>query len=365
VSRTGFAFATLLALGALDATGYGVMAPVAPELARETDAGPGVIGALVTCFALGQLVGYPLFGELQRRRGATRVLTVALVLIAVGDAAFLAGGGLAVYFPARALQGIGAGGMWIGVVFGMMERFPGEEYRRVTALLGAYSLGGVAGPALGAVGGIRGPFAVHLGLVVAAGAALAVLRLPSDKGELGSDRGVLRSRGFLLACAGVALVALALGTLEGPLPLHFGTRLSQGEIGLLFVFTAVLVLVATVLAGRARPQPMLALSLVLLPAGIAVAGATDGVWLWVIAVSITAVGFGAGQAGALGLLLAAVGVARIVLAMVVWSLAWGTGYLAGPAVSGAVAETLGFGAVWIVPAVAAAATVGVWLARSR
>ena len=44
---------------------------------------------------------------------------------------------------------------------------------------------------------------------------------------------------------------------------------------------------------------------------------------------------------------------RIVLAMVVWSQLWAFGYLIGPATAGAVADTLGFGAVGLVPLAAA------------
>jgi hypothetical protein len=39
--------------------------------------------------------------------------------------------------------------------------------------------------------------------------------------------------------------------------------------------------------------------------------------------------------------------------MVVWSQVWAVGYLAGPAVAGGVAESLGFGAIGIVPLAAA------------
>jgi MFS family permease len=365
VTGARFAFIGLLTLGAIDATGYGVMAPVVPKISDATGAGPGVIGALVTCFAVGQLVAYPLFGELQRRRGATPVLALALALVVAGDIAFIAGDGLAVYFPARTVQGVGAGGLWIGVVFALMERFPGEEYSRLTALLGAYSFGGLAGPAIAAVGGIRGPFALHLGLVLAGGALLVALGAPHERPRFESDRATLRAPGFLLACAGVALVAVAYGALEGPLPLHFGTKLSQAEIALLFVLASVLLGVTSIAAGRTRPEPMLALAIVLLPASIALAGAVESIPLWLLAVAAAGAGFGTGSAGALGVLLNAVGVERIVLAMVVWSIAFGGGYVAGPVVAGGVAETLGFGAIGLVPAVGSAITAAVWLAGSR
>jgi len=65
------------------------------------------------------------------------------------------------------------------------------------------------------------------------------------------------------------------------------------------------------------------------------------------------IGLGAGEAGSIGILLETTGTDRIVLAMVVWSQLWAFGYLVGPAAAGGVAEALGFGAVGIVPLVAA------------
>jgi MFS family permease len=360
------AYVVLLALGALDAAGYGIIAPVAPEISERTGAGPGVIGVLVTCFALGQLLGYPLAGALVRRRHATAVLAVSLALVALGDLGFVLGDGLAAWFPARAVMGVGAGGLWIGVVFGLMERYPGQEYRRLTGLLGAYAIGGIAGPALGAVGGIPGPFLLHLGLALAAGLALLWIGAPRERPRFESDAAVLRSPGFLLASTGVLLIALSLGTLEGALPLHFGELMSQREIAGLFVAASLVVGAASVGAGWAPPRAALAVSVVLLPAGLGLAGAADQVWIWIFAVLVVALGFGVGEAGALGILLESVGVARIVLAMVVWSQAWAIGYLIGPAAAGGVAEALGFEAVGIVP-LAAAAAVGfsfLWVPRS-
>lgn len=355
------AYLALLGLGALDAAGYGVIAPVVPEIAERTGAGPGVMGLLVTTFGLGQLAGYPLAGIGIRRLGAAPVLAVSLVLTGAGAVGFVLGGGLAAWFPARAVQGVAAGGLWMGVVFAVLERWPGEEYRRLTAVLASYSVGGVAGPALGAVGGVGGPFLAHLGLVLAGAAALALARAPADRPRFASDRSALATPGFALASAGVLLVALAVGVLEGPLPLHFGTRLDQREIAGLYVSASVVVGLAALAAGRLHPRPALAAATVLIPAGVAGAGAAESPALWAIGVAVAAVGFGVGEAGALGVLLHSVGAPRIVLAMVVWSQVWAVGYLAGPALGGGVAEGLGFAAVGLVPLAAATAVVAAFV----
>ena len=355
------AYFVLLALGALDAAGYSIIAPVAPEIEEATGAGPAVIGALVASFAIGQALGYPLSGRGIERRHALFVLGVSLALVVIGDLGFVFGEGLAVWFPARLVQGIGAGGLWMGLAFAVIERFPGQEFQRLTGVLAAYGAGAVAGPAMGAAGGIRTPFLIHLVLVALLGLALTRVGEPRERVAFSSDRTVLRNPGFLLASAAILLVALALGTFDGPLPLHFAEELAQAEIAALYVVAAVIAAVCATLAGRLPPRPTLAVATVLIPAALALAGLAETVPLWVVAAVLAGVGLGLGEAGALGVLLTAIGVERIVLAMVVWSQVWALGYLAGPAAAGGVAEVLGFGAVGLVPGLAALLVAGAFV----
>jgi MFS family permease len=349
------AYLVLLGLAALDAAGYSVIAPVVPAIGETTGAGPGTVGALVACFALGQLVGYPIAGRAIAVRPSSWVLGGSLLLITLGDLGFVFGDSLAVFFPARFLQGIGAGGLWMGVVFGVLERYPGEEYRRLAGVLGSYSVGAVAGSAIAIVGGIRGPFALHLVLVVAAGVVVLAIGAPRERPMFGSDRAVLRTHGFRVSAAAVLLVATAVGSLDGPLPLHFAERLSQLSIAVLYTGISFLVAASAAVAGRTTPSRALVWALLTLPLGIALAGATSSVGLWLVAGTLVAIGFGAGEAGALGRLLETTGTDRIVLAMVVWSQLWAAGYLAGPALSGLLAEAFGYGALGLVPVAGAVA----------
>jgi MFS family permease len=343
------AYVVLLALAALDSAGYSIIAPVVPAIGMATGSGPGVMGALVASFAIGQMVGYPIAGRGIQRRHAVAVLAASLTLGPVGDIGFIAGSGLGVYFPARLLQGIGAGGLWIGTAFAVIERFPGEEYRRLSGLTAIYGIGAIAGPAIGGAGGIRTPFAIHLGLVAAAGLALVLLGAPRDRAHFTSDRRALRSPGFWVASAGILLVALTLGTFDGPLPLHFAEHLSQARIAALYVVSALVGAACAALAGSLPPRPVLWVSAVLMPGAIALAGLSESVPIWIAVAVLAGVGVGAGEAGSLGVLLEAIGVERIVLAMVVWSQVWAVGYLAGPAAGGGVAEALGYGAIGLVP----------------
>jgi MFS family permease len=353
-------------MGALDAAGYSVIAPVVPAIADETGAGPGVMGALVATFAVGMAIGFVLGGQGVQRRHASFVLVGSILLMVAGSLGFVFGDGrLPVYFSGRLLMGIGSGGLWMGITFATLERFRGQEYERLAGVLAAYSVGGIAGAALGAVGGVRGPFLLYLLLSLSALGAVQMLGRPRERAVFRSDRAALRSPGFLLSCAGICLVALALGTIEGPLPLHFSTLLSQREISGLYVGIALLVGTSAALTGRFPPRPALAVATALIVSGIALAGIGDSVPIWLLGGAIAGIGFGIGESGSLGILLEAIGTERMVLAMVVWSQLWAVGYLAGPAAGGGVAEAFGFGAIGFVPAAAALLVLAGFLAPTR
>jgi MFS family permease len=336
-------------LAALDAAGYGMLAPILPEIGERTGTGPGVAGALVACFALAQVVGYPLYGLVAQRSGSWTVLAASLVVLVVGDAGFVFGDGLAVWFGSRFLAGLGAAGLWIGVTFAILELWPQSAYRRMTGVFAAYSVGSIAGPAIAAVGGIRGPFALHALVTLAAFAPLVALRAGRARVHFGADRSVLRTRVFGIAAAGIVLVSLAIGTIDGPLPLHFSERLGQAEIAALYVLAAIVVAAGSALAGRFSPGNALWAGAVLSPVGIAVVGITGTVPPWVAGLIVAAAGFGLAEAGALGFLLETVERERILTAWVIWSQLWAIGYLAGPAVAGLVAEAWGFAVIGAVP----------------
>ena len=343
----------LLGLGALDAAGYSVIVPVTPAIAATTGAGPALIGALVASFPAAMLVGYSVAGQAVRRRRPTVVLAGALALLALGSLGFVLGTGLPAYFAARLVMGLGSGGLWIAVTFATLERFPGREYQGMSRLYAAYSVGGLVGPALGAIGGVRGPFLAYLALVLLPLPLVVAVGTPPRRRQFEPDRGVLRLPGFWLACAGVLFAILALGMVEGVLPLHVAGRLDQAQIGWLYVGLALLLAVSAVVAGRLAPRRAVAASVALVLAGVAMAGLSGTVPLFVVGLALAGVGMGMGETGSTGVLLEAVAPERIVTAMVLWSAIGVAGYLAGPAVGGAVAEALGFQAVVLVPLAAA------------
>lgn len=349
------ALPVLLAIGAIDAAGYSVIAPVLPELEEATGAGPAVLGLLVATLSLTMLLGLPLAGVLVRRVSAQVVLALGLAIVAIGTLGMIVGESLAAYFPARAVTGVGAGGVWLGVVLATLERWPGEAYVCMSRIVAAYSVGSVLGLALGAIGGVRGPFVAYLCFVTAAiPAVLLLLGQPAREAQLGSERGALRLPGFVLSTAVVLFAWVGFGVLEGVLPLLFGDRLDQATIAAILVCTSLVIAASAALAARFRPLSVIYVAAPLAIAGVALAGAVDNVVLWAVALAAIGAGLGACTTGSIGILLETVGRDRIVLPMVVWSQAGILGYLLGPALGGLVADALGYGAIGLVPLVFAA-----------
>jgi MFS family permease len=351
----------LLALGAVDAAGYSVIVPVAPVIAHSTGAGPGMVGLLVASFPAGMLVGFWLAGRRVQRRGVRGALVISLLVVALGSFGFVIGDSLAVYFASRFVMGLGSGGLWIGVTFDTLERWPGQEYLCMSRILAAYSIGGLVGPALGAIGGVSAPFAAYLVLVVAVIPAVLLAPAPVERRTFSSDPAALRAPGFSLAVAAILFAVLALGIVEGVLPLHFASRLTQAEIGALYVGLALVAASSAAAAGSQRPRPMIFGAVVLAVAGITLAGAVADVPRWLLALLLAAVGVGIGNTGSLGVLVQSVSVDRIVTAMVVWSQLGIVGYLIGPVLGGAIADEVGFSAIGLVPAIAGVAVLAILL----
>jgi MFS family permease len=360
------AYVVLLALAAVDAAGYSVIAPTLPSIADSTGAGPALAGALVASFSAGLVLGFALGGRGVERRSTRTVIAAGLVLVVLGALGFVLGDELAAYFAGRFVMGVGSGCLWIGIAFATLEGWPHDAYRTMSAVLAAYAVGALIGPGFGSLGGVVVPFLAYLALAAAMLPASSLLRRAAAAPSFGSERDVLRLPSFWIAAAGILAAYLALGVLDGTLPLHFASQLSQAEIGGLYVGTAVVVAASTAAAGRLPMRPLLPAGALAVVVGIAVAGATAAVHLWLVALLVTAIGIGLSQTASTGILLADVEAGRMVLAMVVWSQLAIVGYLLGPLAGGAIATWLGFAWLGLVPlaAVGALAAAYAW-SRSR
>jgi hypothetical protein len=164
------------------------------------------------------------------KRGSSKaVLLASLGLVALGSLGFVVGDSLGAYFVRRLVMGLGSGGVWIGITFGTLERWRGCEYLCMSRTFGAYAVGPDRTGTwrdrgdLCSVRRVSPPIGCH--------GVPMVMAEPTTRRVFGSDLQALRLPGFLLSSATVLLVVLAIGTMDGVLPLHFATRLTQTEIG--------------------------------------------------------------------------------------------------------------------------------------
>jgi MFS family permease len=353
----GSAYPVLLALGAIDAAGYSVIGPTLPALAVSTDASPRTLGWLTASFPLTMLVGYLLAVVLLNLPRRWAVFAFALGLLAVGSAVFVVSDDIRVLFVGRMVAGVGSGALWIAVTFRTLEYWPGQEYRCMSRVIAAYSVGALVGPLLGGLPGAHLPFAAYLVLVLVMVPFAVTLPRPAVTLPTHQDWSALRLRGFWFSAMAVMFAMMGPGTLDGVLPLHFSTRLTQTQIGLAYAGTACLVAVTAMAAARVRPRVALLLGGFGVVGGIAAAAMTGSVLPWLLALAAIGLGTGATETGSTGVLLEVVPTDRIVTAMVVWSQVGMLGYLLAPALGAPLAQEYGFGAVALVPLAGALAVV--------
>jgi MFS family permease len=349
--------AILVAVAATDASGYSIIGPVLPHVQATTGASVTVLSLLAACFPLAMLGGLVLAGRLAHAGRTRSAILVGLVLLMIGTVAFALGSSLWLLFAARSVMGFGSGCVWIGLTLRTLEYWPGHEYVQMSRIFAGYSIGSLVGPALAALGGVRVPFLAYAVLLVGCVPVVMVLPEPAVRQELHRDRTVLRTSGFWFAALAILLAMIAFGTLDGVLPLHFATRLSQAQIGVAYTLTGLLVAVAAAAAGRVRPRAALLVGGIGTVLGISLAGATGTVLAWAVALVLVGLGAGGAETGATGVLLQAVPSERIVSAMVVWSQVGMLGYLIAPVLGGQVVARFGFAWLGLVPLAAAAAVV--------
>lgn len=200
----------LISANAVVALGYGLIAPVLPQLARHFGVSIGAATFIITAFAIMRLVAAPPAGILIQRLGERYVYVSGLLIVAVSTAACAFAHTYWQLLVYRALGGLGSTMFFIAALGLMIRISPPNARGQVAGLFsGAFLIGSVIGPVLGSLTagfGLHAPFVIYgVLLLVAASVVFISLRRSSLAGPAPRDelsvtvRVALRHRAYRAA----------------------------------------------------------------------------------------------------------------------------------------------------------------------
>jgi MFS family permease len=201
---------SLIGANAVIALGYGVVAPVLPQLARHFGVSISAATFVITAFAVMRLLAAPPTGFLVQRLGERRIYVSGVLIVALSTAACAFAHTYWQLLLFRALGGIGSTMFFVSALGLMIRMSPPDARGRVAGMFsGAFLVGSVAGPVVGSLTaglGLSAPFVIYGALLLLAAAVVLVslrnspLAEPSDSDEPAvTVRVALRHRAYRAA----------------------------------------------------------------------------------------------------------------------------------------------------------------------
>jgi MFS family permease len=171
----------LVTANAVIALGYGVVAPVLPQYARNFGVSIAAATFVITAFALMRLCAAPVSGILVQKLGERRIYLTGLVIVAVSTGACAFAQTYWQLLVFRSLGGFGSAMFTVSSLGLMIRISPTDARGRVAGLFSsAFLIGSVGGPVLGSltVGfGLSAPFVIYgVALLIAVGVVFVRLR---------------------------------------------------------------------------------------------------------------------------------------------------------------------------------------------
>ncbi|MBJ7338179.1 MFS transporter [Mycolicibacterium sp.] len=171
----------LVTANAVIALGYGVVAPVLPQYARNFGVSIAAATFVITAFALMRLCAAPVSGVLVQKLGERRIYLTGLVIVAVSTGACAFAQTYWQLLVFRSLGGFGSAMFTVSSLGLMIRISPPDARGRVAGLFSsAFLVGSVGGPVLGSltVGlGLSAPFVIYgVALLIAVAVVFVQLR---------------------------------------------------------------------------------------------------------------------------------------------------------------------------------------------
>ena len=190
---------SLIGANAVIALGYGVVAPVLPQLARHFGVSISAATFVITAFAVMRLLAAPPTGFLVQRLGERRIYVSGVLIVAVSTAACAFADTYWQLLLFRALGGIGSTMFFVSALGLMIRMSPPDARGRVAGMFsGAFLVGSVAGPVVGSLTaglGLSAPFIIYgVLLLFAAAVVLLSLRNSPLAGPADSEESVVTLR---------------------------------------------------------------------------------------------------------------------------------------------------------------------------
>ena len=170
----------LVTANAVIALGYGVVAPVLPQYARNFGVSIAAATFVITAFALMRLCAAPVSGILVQKLGERRIYLTGLLIVALSTGACAFAQTYWQLLVFRSLGGFGSAMFSVSSLGLMIRISPSDARGRVAGLFSsAFLVGSVCGPILGSltVGlGLSAPFVIY-GVALMIAAAVVFVRL--------------------------------------------------------------------------------------------------------------------------------------------------------------------------------------------